>query len=82
MEKHVVITLGSTSEILYETDGLVRQSVDDGRPAIWFRINYQLGRTLSVNDVFDLTMLIMIYSKLGITTSKIDRKEGCECRAS
>ncbi|KAE8322827.1 lipase [Aspergillus sergii] len=35
--------LGSASEVLYNPDGLVRQSVADGQPLIYVAINYRLG---------------------------------------
>ena len=67
----MAITLVSTSKVLYERDGFLRQSVDDGAASNTVQFNYRLGRTLSVNDVFHLTVLIMIYSKSGFATSKI-----------
>ncbi|KAL5339716.1 Alpha/Beta hydrolase protein [Aspergillus crustosus] len=35
--------LGSASDVLYEPDGLVTQSVADGRPVVYAAINYRLG---------------------------------------
>ncbi|OGM50678.1 hypothetical protein ABOM_000454 [Aspergillus bombycis] len=35
--------LGSASEVLYNPDGLIRQSVADGQPLIYVAINYRLG---------------------------------------